>query len=170
MPHIIKAIAAFERTLIDGSSDFDAYVFDGRHDALSASAKRGMSLFFSARIGCAGCHSGFNFSGNWRDRLGPTGQASFADDGLGAGRMRVPTLRNVQLTAPYMHDGRFATLDAVLDHYQHVGAMPDSAHGGQRDPRLRTFTLSSTERADLEAFLGSLTARDLASSPLAADP
>src|SRR3984885_774023 len=155
VPRIIKAIAAFERTLIDGSSDFDAYVFAGRHDALSPSAKRGMSLFFSARIGCAGCHSGFNFSGNWRDRLGPTGQPSFADDGLGAGRMRVPTLRNVQLTAPYMHDGRFATLDAVLDHYQQVGAMPDSAHGGRRDPHLRTFTLSSTERADLKAFLGS---------------
>jgi cytochrome c peroxidase len=169
MPHIIKAIAAFERTLIDGSSDFDAYVFDGRHDALSPSAKRGMSLFFSARIGCAGCHSGFNFSGNWRDRLGPTGHASFADDGLGAGSMCVPTLRNVQLTAPYMHDGRFATLDAVLDHYQRIGSMPDSAHGGLRDPRLRSFTLSSTERTDLKAFLGSLTARDLvSSSPLAA--
>jgi cytochrome c peroxidase len=165
MPNIIKAIAAFERTLIDGSSDFDAYVFNGRHDALSPSAKRGMSLFFSARIGCAGCHSGFNFAGTWRDRLGPTGHASFADDGLGAGLMCVPTLRNVRLTAPYMHDGRFATLDAVLDHYQHVGAMPDSAHGGQRDPRLRTFTLSSAERADLMAFLSSLTARDLLSSP-----
>src|ERR1700722_6676505 len=130
MPHIIKALAAFERTLIDGSSDFDAYVFDGRHDALSPSAKRGMSLFFSARIGCAGCHSGFNFSGNWRDRLGPTGKAGFADDGLGVGRVRIPTLRNIALTAPYMHDGRFATLDAVFDHYQRVGELPSSARRG----------------------------------------
>jgi cytochrome c peroxidase len=163
--NIIKAIAAFERSLIAGNSAFDAYVFAGQHAALSAAAKRGMSLFFSARIGCARCHSGFNFSGNWRDSLGPTGKASFADDGLGVGPVRVPTLRNIALTAPYMHDGRFATLDAVLDHYQRVGRTPDSAHGGHRDPRLKAFTLSNTERADLEAFLGSLTDQDLVSSP-----
>jgi cytochrome c peroxidase len=167
--HIIKAIAAFERTLLDGHSPFDEYVFAGRHDALSPAAKRGMSLFFSARIGCAGCHSGFNFSGNWRDSRGPTGKASFADDGLGAGPMRVPTLRNIALTAPYMHDGRFATLDAVLDHYQRVGRIPDSAHGGQRDPRLKSFTLDATEHADLKAFLDSLTGQDVAAA-LAADP
>jgi cytochrome c peroxidase len=166
---IIKAIAAFERTLIDGHSPFDEYVFAGHHDALSPAAKRGMSLFFSARIGCAGCHSGFNFSGNWRDRAGPTGKASFADDGLGAGPMRVPTLRNITLTAPYMHDGRFATLDAVLDHYQRVGTVPDSAHGGQRDPRLRSFSLDASERADLKAFLDSLTDREVAGA-LAAGP
>jgi cytochrome c peroxidase len=167
--HIIMAIAAFERTLLDGDSPFDAYVFGGRHTALSPGAKRGMSLFFSVRIGCAGCHSGFNFSGAWRDSAGATGKASFADDGLGAGPMRVPTLRNLALTAPYMHDGRFATLDAVLDHYQRVGRLPDSAHGGERDPRLQAFTLSAGERADLEAFLDSLTDRDAAAA-LAADP
>ncbi|HTC45403.1 MAG TPA: cytochrome c peroxidase [Steroidobacteraceae bacterium] len=161
---IIKAIAAFERTLIDGHSAFDAYVFEGQHAALSPSAKRGMALFFSARVGCAGCHSGFNFSGNWRDRQGPTGKPSFADDGLGVGAVRVPTLRNIALTAPYMHDGRFATLDAVLDHYQRVGRALDSVHGGQRDPRLRRFTLTDTERGDLKAFLFSL------SEPIPAAP
>ena len=154
---IIEAIAAFERTLIDGHSAFDAYVFAGEHAALSPAAKRGMALFFSSRIGCAGCHSGFNFSGNWRDRAGATGKAGFADDGLGVGRVRIPTLRNIALTAPYMHDGRFATLDAVLDHYQRVGRLPSSAHGGQRDPRLKTFTLTQDERGELTAFLGSLT-------------
>jgi cytochrome c peroxidase len=156
---IIKAIAAFERTLINGHSAFDAYVFDGQHDALSQSAKRGMALFFSARVGCAGCHSGFNFSGNWRDSQGPTGKASFADDGLGVGAVRVPTLRNIALTAPYMHDGRFATLDAVLDHYQRVGRAPDSFHGGARDRRLKRFTLTDTDREDLKAFLFSLSDR-----------
>jgi cytochrome c peroxidase len=156
---IIKAIAAFERTLIAGHSAFDAYVFEGQHDALSPSAKRGMALFFSARLGCAGCHSGFNFSGNWRDSKGPTGKASFADDGLGIGAVRVPTLRNIALTAPYMHDGRYATLDAVLDHYQRIGRAPDSAHGGQRDPRLKRFTLSDTDREDLKVFLISLSDR-----------
>lgn len=156
---IIDAIAAFERTLIDGQSAFDAYVFGGQHDALSAAAKRGMALFFSSRIGCAGCHSGFNFSGNWRDRAGPTGKAGFADDGLGIGGVRIPTLRNIALTSPYMHDGRFATLDEVLDHYERVGKLPSSARGGQRDPRLKTFTLSRDERDELTAFLASLTER-----------
>jgi cytochrome c peroxidase len=154
--HIIDAIAAFERTLIDGHSAFDAYVFAGRHDALSPAAKRGMALFFSRRIGCAGCHSGFNFSGNWRDHAGPTGKAGFADDGLGVGPVRIPTLRNIASTAPYMHDGRFATLDAVLDHYEHIGRLPSSAHGGRRDPRLKTFTLKQEERTQLLAFLDSL--------------
>ncbi len=156
---IIAAIAAFERTLIDGHSAFDAYVFEGQHDALSPAAKRGMALFFSHRIGCAGCHSGFNFSGNWRDRAGPTGKAGFADDGLGVGPVRIPTLRNIALTAPYMHDGRFATLDAVLDHYQRVGKLPSSAQGGRRDPRLKTFTLKQDEQDELVAFLSSLTER-----------
>jgi cytochrome c peroxidase len=159
VPRVIMAIAAFERTLIGGRSPFDAYVFGGEHTALSGPAKHGMALFFSNRLGCAGCHFGFNFSGNWRDRQGPTGKASFADDGLGVGPVRVPTLRNIALTAPYMHDGRFATLDAVLDHYQRVAHAPDRRHGGQRDPRLRAFTLDATERADLEAFLSSLTDR-----------
>jgi cytochrome c peroxidase len=162
---IIKAIAAFERTLLDGHSPFDQYVFGGRHDALSPAAKRGMALFFSARIGCAGCHSGFNFAGNWRDSSGATGEASFADDGLGAGPVRVPTLRNISLTAPYMHDGRFTSLDAVLDHYERVGTTPDSAHGGQRDPRLKRFSLSAMERAALLAFLGSLTDQQALNSP-----
>ena len=147
---IIKAIAAYERTLIFGHSPFDAYVFDGQHDALSPAAKRGMALFFSKRIECSGCHAGFNFSGTWRDAQGATGKPSFADDGLGVGPVRVPTLRNIELTAPYMHDGRFATLDAVLDHYQRIGPR-------HPDPRLKTFTLDAGERDDLIAFLRSLT-------------
>ncbi len=156
---MIKAIAAFERTLIGGRSAFDAYVFEGRHTALSEAAKRGMALFFSRRLGCAGCHSGINFSGNWRDHAGATGRAGFADEGLGVGPVRVPTLRNIAVTAPYMHDGRFATLDAVLDHYQQVGRLADNRHGGRRDPRLRPFTLNAGEGADLKAFLATLTDR-----------
>lgn len=153
---IIQAIAAFERTLIDGRSPFDAYVFAGDHQALSVSAKRGMTLFFSARVGCAGCHSGFNFSGPWRDAQGATGTVAFADEGLGDGAMRVPTLRNIALTAPYMHDGRYATLDAVLDHYERIGAL-------HREARLKAFTLSAGEREDLKAFLESLTDREIRS-------
>jgi cytochrome c peroxidase len=149
--NIVKAIAAFERTSIFGDSPFDRYVFGGDHDAISAPAKRGMQLFYSPKAGCGSCHSGFNFNGNWRDSQGDTGKPGFANNGIGDQLMRVPTLRNIALTAPYMHDGRFATLDAVLDHYAHVAELPAS------DAKLRTFNLSADERADLIAFLHSLT-------------
>jgi cytochrome c peroxidase len=150
--HVVKAIAAFERTLISGDSPFDRYVFQGDHTALSEPAKRGMALFFSHSVGCSGCHSGFNFTGTWRDNRGDTGKPAFANNGTSTRPMRVPTLRNVALTAPYMHDGRFATLDAVLDHYFGLG------EGAIRyDARLPRVKLDMQQRADLLAFLGSLT-------------
>jgi cytochrome c peroxidase len=153
--HLVQAIAAFERTLISGRSPFDAYVFGGEHVALSEEAKHGLALFFSERVGCARCHSGFNFAGNWRDAQGVTGPASFANNGTSATPMRVPTLRNIALTAPYMHDGRFATLDAVLEHYS---ALAHRRAAGERlDPRLPHAPLTATERVELHAFLDSLT-------------
>jgi cytochrome c peroxidase len=155
--HLVKAIAAFERTLISGRSPFDRYVFDGEHAALSDEAKRGMALFFSQRVGCAQCHSGFNFSGNWRDAEGETGRASFADNGTSGGPMRVPTLRNVALTAPYMHDGRLPTLAAVLEHYSQLASRAHDEGASRYDPRLPRAALTSTERAELIAFLDSLT-------------
>jgi cytochrome c peroxidase len=145
LDHIIKAIAAFERTLISGHSPFDEYVFNGKHDALTPDAKRGMALFYSERLGCGSCHSGFNFSGAWRDTQGATAEPTFANNGIGTSTVRVPTLRNVALTAPYMHDGSLSTLEAVIDHYQHAG------------PALRSFTLTDAERHELIAFLRSLT-------------
>jgi cytochrome c peroxidase len=153
--NLVKAIAAFERTLIYGNSPFDRYVFSGEHEAISAQAKRGMQLFYSSRTGCGSCHSGLNFEGNWRDAQGQTGKPGFADNATSDRPMRVPTLRNIALTAPYMHDGRFATLDAVLDHY----ARAAERHRG--DARLRSFNLSGGERADLIAFLNALTDSDL---------
>jgi cytochrome c peroxidase len=160
--NLVKAIGAFERTLISGGSAFDRYVFGGEHEVLDLQAKHGMALFFSPRVGCAGCHSGFNFSGNWRDTQGATGRASFARNGTSKDAMRVPTLRNVALTAPYMHDGRFATLDAVLEHYSAIGARVRGAAavtGGSLgyDPRLPRGPLTDSERAELLSFLHSLT-------------
>jgi cytochrome c peroxidase len=143
MDNVVRAIAAYERTLVSGESPFDRYVFEGDHAALSPEAKRGMALFFSARTACARCHSGFNFAGPWVDRGSPDTPAAFADNGLGAGAFRVPTLRNVALTAPYMHDGRFATLQAVLEHYARAGLAPPN--------------LSADERDALIAFLETLT-------------
>lgn len=149
--NLIKAIAAFERTLIAGDSPFDHYVFQAEHAALSDQQKRGMELFYSPHAGCGSCHSGFNFNGNWRDSKGATGESAFANNGVGDQPMRVPTLRNIVLTAPYMHDGRFASLEAVLDHYAQTAKQPSS------DPKLRTFDLSASDRADLIAFLHALT-------------
>ncbi len=142
--HVIKAIAAFERTLIFGDSPFDRYVFQGDHDAITRQAKRGMALFYSSRSGCGSCHSGFNFEGNWRDSKGETGPPRFD------GRFRVPTLRNIALTAPYMHDGRFETLGDVIDHHA----------GGSR--------LSPRQREDLIAFLEALTDAELARTQVSA--
>jgi cytochrome c peroxidase len=184
MDHIIKAIAAFERTLISGRSPFDRYVFDDDREAMSASAKRGMGLFYSARVGCAQCHSGLNFSGPIIYEGHAADTALFANTGLydldghGAyppadrgllevthrsadmGKFRVPTLRNVALTGPYMHDGSLASLDAVLDHYMRGG------HKNPRqDSRIHAFELSAAERADLLAFLDSLTDREFVLNP-----
>jgi cytochrome c peroxidase len=187
--HMIQAIASFERTLISGRSPFDRYVFDDDRSALSDSAKRGMALFYSARVGCAQCHSGINFSGAIVYEGHTKAQALFANtglydlDGRGAypasdrglieithrgadlGKFKVPTLRNVALTAPYMHDGSLPTLDAVLDHY---------VRGGQKNPlqdaRVRPFVLSQAERADLLQFLKSLTDREFVENPDFSEP
>jgi cytochrome c peroxidase len=156
--HMVKAIAAFERTLISGGSPFDLYVFGGEHTALTPEAKAGMALFYSARVGCSGCHSGFNFSGNWRDAEGATGRPSFARNGTSGQPLKVPTLRNVALTAPYMHDGRFASLDAVLAHYSDLARPRQGA--SHIDPRLPRTPLTDEERGQLKAFLESLTDRD----------
>ncbi|HTY51500.1 MAG TPA: cytochrome c peroxidase [Steroidobacteraceae bacterium] len=160
IPNVIKAIAAFERTLIFGDSPFDRYVFGGDSNALSPAAKRGMKLFFSKRLGCGGCHSGINFAGNWRDSQGETGPASFADDGTGV-VVKVPTLRNVGLTGPYLHDGRLATLEDVVKHYEEMGASTargstarrEARSGTAGDRRLAQFTLARRDTADLVSFL-----------------
>ena len=184
MRHIIDAIASFERTLISGRSPFDRYVFDDERSALSESAKRGMALFYSARIGCSQCHSGINFNGPIVYEGHTKARALFANtglydlDGSGAypsndrgllevthrradmGKFKVPTLRNVALTAPYMHDGSLPTLDAVLDHY---------VRGGHKSPlqdrRVRPFVVSPRERTDLLEFLSSLTDREFVENP-----
>ena len=104
---VSRAIAAYERTLISGDTPFDRFV-RGDTLALSASAQRGLAAFESR--GCGDCHSGFTLSS-------ALGDARVFDNGLGAGKFKAPTLRNITRTAPYFHDGRAATLDDVLDHY-----------------------------------------------------
>lgn len=149
MDNVIRAIAAYERTLFAGNSAFDRYVFGGDHAALGERQKAGMELFFSARAGCAACHGGVNFAGAWVDRDHREAEPVFADTGTGVA-VRVPTLRNLPVTAPYMHDGRFAVLDQVLDHYERLASDPAA------DQRLRRAPLTTGERDSLREFLLSL--------------
>lgn len=104
---VARAIASYERTLISGDTPFDRFV-GGDKSALTPSAQRGLAAFESRS--CAQCHSGFTLSSAF-------GDTRVFDNGLGAGKFKAPTLRNITLTAPYFHDGRAATLDDVLDHY-----------------------------------------------------
>lgn len=158
-PYVIsRALAAFERTMISGDSPYDRYTFQNKKEVLSPTELSGKDLFFSEKTNCSKCHTGFNFTDN-----------SFKNNGLyldykDFGRMRVtslekdkglfrvPTLRNVGLTAPYMHDGSVADLEAVLDHYTSGGVQ----HPNQ-STLVRPFELSLSERADLIAFLHTLT-------------
>ena len=148
--NVVNAIAAFERSLVSGRSGFDRYVFDDDKRYMSAAARRGMALFYSPRAACGDCHSGLQFSNG---QLAPSGIRS-ADAGLALetgkiadkSRFRVPTLRNVALTAPYMHDGSLPTLAAVIAFYNRGGHPP-------RKP----LALTRGEQQELLAFLESLT-------------
>ena len=173
LDNVTRAIAAFERTLVSGNSPYDRLVYQGKMDALSEGGWRGLRLYFSERTGCASCHGGLLFSGGFDyERLERPAAPLFLDNGLlepaerkgpraidpglaratgkrrDRGRFKVPTLRNIAVTAPYMHDGRLATLAEVLDHY----ARPASPH-----PDGGGAPLAPAERDDLLEFLRSLT-------------
>lgn len=150
---VIDSIACFERSLVSGGSPFDRYVFQDDGAALSAGAKRGMDLFFGARLGCSECHFGVNFAGPAALAGRPLPAPLFADTGT-QGRFKVPTLRNLVRTAPYMHDGRFADLTAVLGHYEHPER--DLRPGEVLDSRIRRFELSPVERQEVIEFLRAL--------------
>jgi cytochrome c peroxidase len=155
---LIRVIACFERTLISGRSAFDRYVFDDDRAAMSDAARRGMALFFSKRAGCAGCHGGLAFSGALRAVGSEASTAVYADTGTGARageKFKVPGLRNVALTAPYLHDGRLATLGDVVEFYNR----------GAGRHRLKALRLSEKEKGDLVAFLQSLTDPGFVSPP-----
>jgi len=187
-----KALAAFQRTLLSGRSAFDRWYFDGDASAMSDSALRGYTLFNGKALGCSGCHAGFNFSDHTRAEGEAPSAASYHNTGLydvdGAGtypapntgvhevtqkpadmgRFKVPTLRNIAVTAPYMHDGSIPTLSEVLDHYAAGGRT------GRANPlkseRLTGFVLGAEQRADVLAFLESLTDHEFLGDPKFSDP
>jgi cytochrome c peroxidase len=168
--NLARALASFERTLISGRSAFDRYVFDDQGNAFNPAARRGMALFYSERIGCGRCHSGINFSGPIAHAGAPQVEPAFV--ATGGGRFRVPTLRNIAITAPYMHDGAVQTLAEVLDHYARTGrGHPDLGEpAGSVDERLRPFALGPGEKEDLLAFLQGLTDAEFLADPNFAAP
>jgi len=153
---ITRALGVFERALISKNSAFDRYV-QGEHSAMSKEALKGMALFFSDRVGCTNCHSGPNFTQyafetNGTDTTdGDIGRMRFSKLPTDRYRFKVPSLRNVELTAPYMHDGRLATLVDVVEHYNGGG----HSHAMLND-KIKPLGLSAHERTELVAFLHSL--------------
>jgi len=175
--NITKAVACFERSIISGRSPYDRYHYAGDDNAVTDAAKRGEILFFSQNIACFRCHGGFNFSdagvsersvrreiefhntGLYNPYPAPNvGIYEFTHDPADFGKFKTPTLRNVAVTGPYMHDGSVRTLEDVLDHYAAGGRAHDNPN---KDPLVHGFPLSKEERADMVAFLQSLTDEEL---------
>ncbi len=179
-----NAIAAFEETLVSFNAPYDRYL-RGQTNALSPSARRGANLFFSGRTKCGVCHEGKllggeNFANVGLYNVGDTNSYPHTDRGLfnktanpeDDGSFRIPSLRNVLLTAPYMHDGSVATIEEVIDIYVAGGRnVKDGPFAGdgrkntRKDMRVKPFTLSPEERKDLIAFLASLTDSSVLNNP-----
>ena len=182
------ALASFERTLISGDSPFDRWSRRAEVGALDPDQRAGARLFFSRKLGCFRCHSGFNLSGPVEAEGAEPEPPRFHNTGLydvdgrggypgpdtgvhritgrdeDMGHFRAPTLRNIALTAPYMHDGSIPTLEAVIDHYAAGGRARRESGGSNsaglpnaRDPLVRGFELTAEERRQLVAFLHALT-------------
>ena len=194
---LVRALSCFERTLLSGNAPFDQYLYGGKKDALSAQAKRGMELFFSEQLECNHCHSGFNFQdatmheATAEPLLPFHNTGLYNEDGNGAypvkdpgaieltglpedmGRFRAPSLRNVAVTAPYMHDGSIATLSEVVDHYAAGGrahGLDSSRVSPVQSSFVRGFTLTPQEKEDLLVFFDALTDTEFLRDPRFADP
>ena len=154
---VTRALAAFQRTLISDDSPFDRYAA-GEIDALSPQQRRGLAIFRSGATRCFECHGAPTFAGDAFRVIGvdsdDPGRAGVVADGV-FGAFKVPTLRNVALSAPYMHDGSMSTLEEVIDFYRDGGGRAHSF--AQVDVFVNPFDLSDQERADLLAFLYALT-------------
>lgn len=157
---VTRALATFERTLISGNSAYDKFLRN--EGTLTTSQIRGMELFKSDRANCASCHSGFNFTDysirNNGYESGDIGKMRLTADSADYSLFKVPTLRNVALTAPYMHDGSFSSLHQVLEHYN-AGGFSDS-----KDPLIKPLNLNEQEINDLVSFLESLTDQEFISN------
>ncbi|HMQ50109.1 MAG TPA: cytochrome c peroxidase [Saprospiraceae bacterium] len=164
---ITRALACFERSLLSGNSPYDQFTFQGKKKALSAAQKRGMKLFYSKKTNCSTCHSGFNFTNYAFENNGL--YTSYRDEGrfrltrnpADSALFKIPSLRNVAITAPYMHDGSLHSLRAVIEHYESGG----KSHP-QKSSAIQPLELTEREKNDLLAFLESLTDESFIQNPL----
>jgi len=154
---ISRALSAFQRSLISSGSLYDQFLL-GDSMAIPVPAQRGSKLFYNDDIACGSCHSGFLYTDQEFYNVGL--YIEYADEGRGRltqnpddlGKIKTPSLRNVAITAPYMHDGSVATLDEVLQHFNKGGL----GHPNQ-DSRIKPLNLDESQLSDLKAFLESLT-------------
>jgi cytochrome c peroxidase len=175
MKRAMQAIATFERTVISAESPYDHFL-RGDTTALTSAQRRGMQLFFSSRTMCANCHMGPNLTDDKFHNIGlfshyfDKGRFVITRDPFDEARFKTPTLRNVELTAPYMaggdsEEGEMWTLEQVVEHYA-KGGKPFAT----RDFRVRKLDLSKSEEADLVAFLKALTDPTIATNPKFSKP
>ncbi|MFK7972480.1 MAG: cytochrome-c peroxidase [Bacteroidia bacterium] len=164
---ITRSLACFERSLISGYSPYDQYVSYDNTKALSKAQQRGMDLFFSDKTNCSSCHGGFNFT-NYEfennglyDEYADVGRLRLTGDEADRALFKVPSLRNIALTAPYMHDGSMNSLSRIVAHYVSGGA-----DNPQKNPLIRPLTLTGQEQDDLVEFLTSLTDETFVQNPL----
>lgn len=164
---ITRSLACFERSLLSGNSRYDQFLQYNKTDALNDLEKTGMELFFSSRTNCSECHSGFNFTNYAFENNGlyedyeDEGRFRLTSNEADRALFKVPSLRNIALTAPYMHDGSLQTLEEVIEHYQSGGE--DHPH---KSNLLNPLDLTETEQAAITAFLHSLTDESFVQNPL----
>jgi len=156
--NIAKSLAVFERTIVSKNSAFDRYM-EGDKKAISPAAIRGFNLFFG-KAKCSICHSGPNFSDSQFHNIGvkqqgplkrDAGRQEFTKEKFHLGAFKTPGLRDVTKSAPYMHDGSSATLEAVIHFYNHGGKVKENI-----SPFISPIGLNAMEKEDLIAFLKSL--------------
>ncbi len=157
--NVTSALAAFERTLINKNAPFDRYA-NGDFDALTPSQRRGLTLFRSGATRCFECHANPTFHTDTFRVIGvdspDPGRAGVADNGI-EGSFRVPSLRNVALTAPYMHNGEFETLEEVVQFYADGGGRQFGDTNDKIDAFIQGFEMTEQEQVDLVAYLHALT-------------
>ncbi len=171
---VIRSISQFIRTLVSFNTRFDQYYFEGRADALTPQEERGLDMFFGIG-GCNHCHSDVlltdnYFRNNGLDAQPAPGLYQTTGKETDRGRVKVPSLRNVGLTAPYMHDGRFATLEEVLEFYS-SGIQQKSPNIDEHMlPLGKGLRLTKEQKEDLIAFLHTLTDSSFIHNPAFSNP
>lgn len=174
---VAKAIAQFERTFISGNSKFDRY-YNQQVEQLSDSELRGLVLYTTEAADCFHCHglgglitdNKFHNNGMDTDFSGNEGRYAITGDAGDLGKFRTPTLRNIELTAPYMHDGRFFTLEEVVEHYSEHVLWSETLDPSMELVGVGGAQLTTQEKQDLVAFLKTFTDQDFVSNPAFSDP